>query len=114
MQETISVNVDSTEGLEVYSVNYQISNDLKRTILECLSIIRKTPLIKSCSIDGGELWKTVEQFDSTIDEEERQIVEPFDKMISDIQYIIIKPSGNISFTAHNKYDADYTIKFEIE
>jgi len=104
-----SVNTYSTDGVDVYSVEYNISNDTKRDILNALNTIRQNPLIESCSIDGHSIWKDIKLYDSTIDDVHRGFVE----FRSDVQRIIINKSGNIILKAYSKWSDDF-LTFEIE
>ncbi|OIO40152.1 hypothetical protein AUJ10_03795 [Candidatus Pacearchaeota archaeon CG1_02_31_27] len=112
----LSVNVDTTEGVSVYSVDYDISNDTKRDILKALETIRQNPLIKACEIDGASVWGTVKQFDSTIDDEQRNEIPRGDtfEFRSDVQRIKIYPSGEVYLIAQNKWNSSETLTFEIE
>ena len=111
-----SVNVDTTEGVSVYSVDYDISSDTKRDILKALETIRQNPLIKSCEIDGASVWGTVKQFDSTIDDKDRKEIprgNTFD-FRSDVQRIKVSSDGYVELRAQNKWDSSMTVTFEIE
>jgi len=108
-KEKISINTFSTDGVYVSSVDYQISTDTKRDILNTLTTIRTNPLIEQCQIDGSKIWSNIKLYDSTIDDNERKD----EDFRSDIQRIIIKKSGYIVFKAYSKW-SDAFLTFEIE
>jgi len=112
----ISVNVDTTEGVSVYSVDYDISTDTKRDIIKALETIKQNPLIKACEIDGHSVWATLKQFDSTIDDDERNEIPRGNtfEFRSDVQRIKIYPSGEVFLIAQNEEVSSETVTFEIE
>ena len=111
-----SVNVERTQGVSIYSVDYDISNDTKKDVLNALESIRQNPSIKVCEIDGYDVWKTVKQFDSSIDDKEREEIPRGDTFYfrSDVQRIKIYASGYVELRAQNKWDSSETVTFEIE
>jgi len=115
-QQTVSVNTYSdNDGEVVSSVDYTISADTKRDILNALRTIRFNPLIESCQIDGYNVWGGVKLFDSTIDDKDRKEISSNDAydFKSDIQRIIISKSGKVVLKAFNKWGNGY-LTFEIE
>lgn len=109
-EKTISVNTHgSSDGIYVKSVDYQISNYVKRDVIKALETIRANPLIQECEIDGQEIWRNIKLYDSTIDNKHRG----FEEFRSDVQRIIIKPSGHTTFKAYSKW-SDQFLTFEIE
>tara|TARA_R110000796_G_C14369360_1_gene413797 strand:+ start:281 stop:619 length:339 start_codon:yes stop_codon:yes gene_type:complete len=111
--KTISVNTYTTYGISG-SVDYNLPNEFKRTILKVLMDIRTNPLIEECQINGSEIWGDVKLYDSTIDDNDRQEIEGGgDEFRSDVQRIIIKKHGEIVFKAYSKWSDD-VLTFEIE
>ncbi len=111
-----SVNTVSSEGIEVYSVDYTLSDATKRDICNALVALRKDPNILDCQIEGYSVWGSLKQFDSTIDDPDRKEIPNGDafEFRSDIQRLLIKRTGAISFIAYNKWDYNQTLTFEIE
>ena len=111
-----SVNVDTTQGVSIHSIDYDISNDTKRDILKALETIRQNPSIKACELDGYDVWKTVKQYDSTIDDDERKEIPRGDtfEFRSDVQRIKVYSNGWVELRAQNKWDSSETVTFEIE
>ena len=111
-----SVNVyTSTDGVEVASVDYNLSDLSKKEINIALLTFREDPNILECQIDGFQVWSEIKLFDSTIDDKDRNELKrgSFDDFTSDIQRFIIKRSGAIVFKAYSKYSDDF-LTFDIE
>tara|TARA_R110000796_G_scaffold58413_8_gene135000 strand:- start:7010 stop:7543 length:534 start_codon:yes stop_codon:yes gene_type:complete len=97
------------------SVDFILSNDMKRTVISALKTINQNPYIDKCQIDGSAVWSTVKQFNSTIDDKERKEIPKGDafEFRSDVQQLIITKLGAVKLTAFDKW-SDGTLTFEIE
>jgi len=107
-----SADTYSTDGVDVYSVDYDLPDSTKRKIINALETIKQNPDIYECQIDGSSV--TWVQFDSTIDDEERKLITDWANIFTtDVHRIIIHKSGEIIFKAYSKWSDDF-LTFEIE
>lgn len=111
----IKTNVNSSEGIEVSSVDYKIPEISKKMIETALNSLKVFSVLKYCAIDGYQVWATVKQYNSTIDDEERQEIKRGDifEFRSDVQYLKVFPSGRVTLVAYNKW-GEGTVEFDLE
>ncbi len=115
--KTISTDlVAHIEGLDVSSVDFQMDEATRENIKEAKEILKNNPVLQCCVIDGDTLNSSIVQFDSTIDDEEREELNR-DNMFSfrtDVHDILIFRSGGVYFRGYGKWDGNIFYEFEIE
>jgi hypothetical protein len=98
-------------GVEVYSVDYELSKNTKEEIVRAKKVLNNNPFLKSVTIlFTGEL----EQYNSTLHDEDRQLVDDYEYFIMDVEEVIIYYSGATYFRGYYKWDSSQYIEFKIE
>jgi len=98
-------------GVDVYSVDYKLSKNTKEEIVRARKVLNNNPFLKSVTIlFTGEL----EQYDSTLDDQDRQLVDDYGYFRMDVEEVIIYHSGGTYFRGYNKWDSSQYIEFKIE
>lgn len=110
--------ISNTEGMDIYSISYRVSEKLKERINIAARILRVNPVLISVTIDGDELNSSVRQYDSSIDDIERKEISKgsFDYFKTDVHNIIVYRHAGIWFRAYSKWDGSqfYEVELEVE
>ncbi len=113
---TKSANVSCPDGHSISSVDYTLDGDTARAILEAQKAFKTSSLIEYIKIKGDKVWGSVIQYDSTIDDPERKVIQPkaFGEWSGDVVYIEISRAGSTHLISYNDWLPEETLSFEIE